>query len=129
MAAVALLGASACGGDDAAPVATEPARPASTGEQAPASEAFTIAVLDNEYLPAEAVVRAGQPVVWVNEGNNPHDVIPAEGDAWGVEIEDLPPGGGRYEHVFDTPGTYAYYCTIHGTKKGNGMAGTVVVEA
>jgi plastocyanin len=28
----------------------------------------------------------------------------------------------------DTPGTYAYYCTLHGTPDGNGMVGTVVVE-
>jgi plastocyanin len=31
----------------------------------------------------------------------------------------------RYEHTFETPGTYAYYCIPH---EGTGMTGTVHVE-
>ena len=31
-----------------------------------------------------------------------------------------------YSHVFDQPGTYAYFCTIHGTATA-GMIGTIVV--
>ena len=34
--------------------------------------------------------------------------------------------GDIYGHVFTTPGTFAYYCSIHGTAKA-GMIGTVVV--
>jgi plastocyanin len=30
--------------------------------------------------------------------------------------------------VFDTPGTYVYFCTIHGTASA-GMFGTIVVTA
>ena len=29
---------------------------------------------------------------------------------------------------FDAPGTFKYYCQLHGTPDGNGMIGTVVVE-
>ena len=57
---------------------------------------------------------------------NEHDVLPADaGEEWGVEKPAFDPGD-TYGHVFTTPGTFAYYCSIHGTAKA-GMIGTVVV--
>ena len=44
---------------------------------------------------------------------------------WGVDIAEFAPGD-VYQHVFTTPRTYAYYCTLHGTATA-GMVGTVVV--
>jgi plastocyanin len=70
-------------------------------------------------------VRPGTTVVWTNRGRNEHDVLPAEGDGWGVEVEDFQPGD-VYRHAFDEPGTYHYYCSIHGTTT-EGMVGAVVV--
>ena len=46
-------------------------------------------------------------------------------ETWGAATEDFKPGA-DYTWVFTAPGTYAYYCTIHGTKDA-GMIGTVVV--
>jgi plastocyanin len=36
--------------------------------------------------------------------------------------------GDTFSLTFDTPGTSAYYCQIHGGPGGVGMAGTIVVN-
>lgn len=84
-----------------------------------------VAALDNTFRPEDIQVRPGTTVVWTNRGRNDHDVLPTEGDAWGVEVADFTPGD-VYSATFDEPGTYDYYCSIHGTKTA-GMIGTVVV--
>jgi plastocyanin len=81
--------------------------------------------LDNTFRAPAVEVRPGTTVVWTNRGRNEHDVLPAEGDGWGVEVEDFQPGD-VYRHTFDEPGTYHYYCSIHGTTT-EGMVGAVVV--
>ncbi|HQZ33222.1 MAG TPA: plastocyanin/azurin family copper-binding protein [Ilumatobacteraceae bacterium] len=88
----------------------------------------TVKALDNNFLPEALTIEAGTEVVWDNIGRNDHDVTPAdEPDAatWGVTAEAFAPKD-TYSHVFDQPGTYAYFCTIHGTAKA-GMIGTIVV--
>ena len=62
---------------------------------------------------ADAFVTASQPVQYVTA------------EEWGVEVEDFQPGD-EYRHVFGTPGTYLYYCSIHGTTTV-GMVGSVTV--
>lgn len=85
-----------------------------------------VRAIDNTFDADAIRVAAGTTVRWTNRGRQDHDVVPAEGDAWGVPVEDFAPGA-VYEHTFDQPGTYSYYCTIHGTAT-RGMVGAVVVE-
>lgn len=88
----------------------------------------TVIVLDNNFLPEALTISAGTEVVWENNGRNDHDVIPVDDlDAvtWGVKSEAFVPKA-TYSHVFDQPGTYSYFCTIHGTATA-GMVGTIVV--
>ncbi|HEX6417349.1 MAG TPA: plastocyanin/azurin family copper-binding protein [Acidimicrobiales bacterium] len=85
-----------------------------------------VQALDNTFRPQNVQVRPGTEVTWTNVGRNDHDVLPAEGDAWGVEVEGFSPGD-VYSHTFDEPGVYHYYCSIHGTSTA-GMIGAVVVE-
>ena len=82
--------------------------------------------LDNTFRAENIQVAPGTTVTWTNEGRNEHDVLPVEGDDWGAEVEDFQPGD-VYEHTFDEPGVYDYYCSIHGTTTA-GMVGSVVVE-
>lgn len=86
----------------------------------------TVESLDNTFRPQNIQVAPGTAVTWTNDGRNEHDVLPVEGDDWGAEVEDFQPGD-AYEHTFDEPGVYDYYCSIHGTTTA-GMVGTVVVE-
>jgi hypothetical protein len=37
--------------------------------------------------------------------------------------------GGAYSYTFQNPGTYPYYCMLHGRPGGIGMAGIIVVVA
>jgi len=84
-----------------------------------------VSALDNSFRPAEIEVAAGTEVVWTNDGRSDHNVLPVEGDAWGVEATDFGPDA-EYRYRFTEPGTFAYYCSLHGTTT-QGMVGTIVV--
>jgi plastocyanin len=91
-------------------------------------ERVTVVALDNNFLPEKAEIVAGTEVVFKNNGRNPHNVVPADdpkATTWGVLETDFMPTQ-SYSRVFDTPGTYVYYCTIHGSAKA-GMVGSIVV--
>jgi plastocyanin len=108
----------------------------------PNGEVVEVQVLDNSYRPLDLVVSAGTEVVFVNKGRNEHNILPddvkndadllerlasdSSAAAWGVASADLPPGA-SFSHVFLEPGTYPYYCSIHGVA-GKGMYGIIVVE-
>jgi len=84
--------------------------------------------LDNTFRVPELEVEAGTEVLWINRGRNEHDVEPVDDtQEWGVGKEGFVPGD-EYRHVFDTPGVYDYYCTLHATPDA-GMIGRVVVVA
>jgi len=133
-----LAGMAACGGEERSDVTTTVGD--STVETAAASTTASpitypangvveeVLALDNNYILQTVTITAGTEVEWFNNGRNDHNVIP-EGDlettSWGVQLEDFRPGD-RYSHVFTTPGTYVYYCTIHGTPTA-GMFGTIIV--
>lgn len=85
-----------------------------------------VQALDNTFRAQNVQVRPDTTVTWTNVGRNEHDVLPVEGDAWGVEVDGFQPGD-VYSHTFDDPGVYHYYCSIHGTTTA-GMIGAVVVE-
>ena len=95
------------------------------------------------FRPETITVSVGDTVVWENVGTIGHSVT-----AYGEEIPDdasyfasggfdseeaarnaYPdgdiPGGEAYEHTFEVPGTYEYFCIPH---EMSGMIGTVVVE-
>jgi plastocyanin len=105
--------------------ALEPTDSAPVETFAPNGEVVNVLSLDNTFRPETIEISAGTEVVWTNGGRNDHNVLPVEGDAWGVQAEDFVPQD-VYSHVFTTPGTYPYYCSIHGTTEV-GMIGTVVV--
>jgi plastocyanin len=147
---VALLSTAAACGDDGpdatgtepaattTPATTAPSTPAEPSEStvpaepsvpaepvAPTGVVVEVVALDNSFRPEVLEIAAGDEVVFVNRGRNEHDALSVEGEGWGVEVEDFQPGD-EYRHVFDTPGTYRYYCSIHGTTEV-GMVGTVIV--
>jgi plastocyanin len=82
-----------------------------------------VGVLDNSFDAASIQIATGATVVWRNQGQTAHDVIPLEDNAtWGVIDANFGPGE-AYEHTFEQAGTYRYYCSLH-----PGMTGTIVVE-
>lgn len=107
---------------------------------APSGETITVQALDNSFRPAEFEITAGTEVIFENRGRNDHNILPdsvanddelaaslADGEqgVWGV-VSTAFASGDSYSHVFTEPGTYSYYCSIHGSP-GAGMYGTLVV--
>ena len=95
------------------------------------------------FEPETATVETGETVTWTNESDIQHtvtayeDEIPGEAAYFasgGFESEraarnritdGLIASGESYEHTFDHPGTYGYFCIPH---EGSGMVGTVRVK-
>jgi plastocyanin len=120
-------GVAACGGgDEAGGLASQGEDPAVPDDLVVVDGTDAeVTALDNTFRAAGIEVQPGTTVTWANKGRNDHDVLPVEGDAWGVEVEGFGPGD-TYSTTFDEPGVYRYYCSIHGTTD-EGMVGTVVV--
>jgi plastocyanin len=87
----------------------------------------TVQVLDNEFSPRNLTVRVGRAVTWVwAEGGNAHNLVPTDGlrpEQSGPPV----PGPHTFVYQFNTPGVYTYYCEVHGSPNGTGMAGTITV--
>ena len=105
---------------------------------AAAQSGNAVAVVDSSFEPASLTVPAGASVTWTSSGSLPHTVTSSSGafDS-NPDCASFSDGGSgacmdngeTYSFTFDTPGTYAYYCKLHGTSAGGGMAGTIVVQA
>ncbi|WP_135807280.1 plastocyanin/azurin family copper-binding protein [Halorussus marinus] len=97
------------------------------------------------FRPAEITVEAGTTVVFQNTGNRRHTVtayesgIPEDAEffasggfdteqaareGWMAGFEGRIESGEVYEHTFEVPGEYQYFCIPH---EPSGMVGTVVV--
>ena len=76
------------------------------------AESVSIALL--AYTPARIDVLAGDTVRWANDSVRVHTVT-AEDGSWAsprIVVND------GYSREFDTPGTVAYYCTLHPVMRG-----------
>jgi plastocyanin len=94
----------------------------------------TVQVKDNIYTLRDAtqeetrVIRVdpGTKVTWVNDGANPHNVIPSSKPGFAeIPTGKLDPDMSASVR-FDGPGLFPYHCSIHGTKT-KGQRGLVVV--
>jgi plastocyanin len=75
-----------------------------------------VSAVDFGYMPSVIRVRAGQTVVWRNDGREEHDVV---GDDWhSGQMEPTI----EYRLTFGTVGRFDYRCSIHPD-----MTGTVIV--
>jgi len=101
----------------AQPQATATTKPAT--ERAPRA---TVKISNFQFTPKELTVAAGTTVEWIDEAGN--HTVNADDDSF--KSERLA-AGAKYEHSFDKPGTYPYYCTFHGDKHGEEMAGVITV--
>jgi plastocyanin len=88
-----------------------------------------------KFEPAALTVARGATVTWRNTSSVEHTVTDDPGMAANKADAGLPPGaqawdsgtiapGQNFQHTFDTPGTYHYFCIPHETA---GMLGTVTV--
>ena len=72
--------------------------------------------IDNfSFAPNVATVTAGGRVTWVNHDDVPHQIVSTDRRFPPSPVLDT---GQRYEHAFDRPGQYPYFCSIHPTMTG-----------
>jgi plastocyanin len=109
------------------------------------SDPWDVGMAASDFRPAELEVSVGDTVVWKNTGSRAHtvtayeDAIPADADYFasgGFDSQDAAEDGWRsgfegairsgetYEHAFEVPGEYDYFCVPH---EPAGMVGTIVV--
>ncbi len=94
------------------------------------SEGMVVEMFDNRFAPAQLTVEVGTEVVFRGAGRNPHNAVASDG-SWSTEtafgsLDQY--DGDDAVLVFETPGTFDFFCTYHGTAEGQGMAGTITVE-
>uniref|UniRef100_A0A7S0RD38 Plastocyanin n=1 Tax=Pyramimonas obovata TaxID=1411642 RepID=A0A7S0RD38_9CHLO len=84
------------------------------------------------FEPSTITVAKGEKITFVNNRGFPHNVvfdedeIPGGVDADAISHEDYLNGpGDEVSNVFDTPGSYSYYCEPH---QGAGMVGKIIVQ-
>jgi plastocyanin len=87
-----------------------------------AAAAPTEVTIDNfAFEPAILRVARGARVIWVNRDEEPHTVVSAEKElrfkSQALDTND------KFSFVFDKPGTYKYFCSVH-----SHMVGTIEVE-
>jgi plastocyanin len=101
------------------PPAAATASPAASTVVLPASAVGAATIKDTAFHPATLDVAAGTTVTWTNLDGFGHSVTADDGSFDSGTVS----GGATFNHVFDTPGTYAYHCTIH-----SGMHGIITVH-
>src|SRR3954447_26570269 len=83
------------------------------------------ATADNTFTPKTLTIPPNTTVYFENRGLS-HNVHFDDGKFEGPT--DPQPTPWRVWRHFDQPGTYRYYCELHGGPNGQGMSGTVFVE-
>jgi amicyanin len=77
--------------------------------------------IDNfTFNPQQLTVKAGTTVTWTNRDDIPHTVAAVKREFKSKALDT----GDAYSFTFTTPGTFAYFCSLHPH-----MTGTIVVEA
>lgn len=121
LAAALVLTVAACGGaatSSPAPATVPPASEVPASVPPAGGDAVTIAGF--AFDPASLTVKVGATVTWTNKDTATHTVVWDDGSQGSGSLTD---GGAPYARTFDTPGTFAYKCGLHGQ-----MTGTIVVE-
>jgi amicyanin len=84
------------------------------------NQTSAIAIDNFTFNPHTVTVKAGTTITWTNKDDIPH-AIAAVGKQFKSKVMDT---DNTYSFTFTTPGSYAYFCSLHPH-----MTGTIVVEA
>ena len=82
-----------------------------------------IAMRDSCFQGVAHLVPAGSTITVTNQGQMTHNLVAVDG---GFGIKGLLPGE-QFAFEVERPGVYEYYCALHGSPTGAGMAGVLVV--
>jgi plastocyanin len=85
---------------------------------APAADA-RVQIDQFAFLPQRITVKPGTTVTWTNDDDDSHTVASSAKLFKSGPLDT----GDKFSFTFTTPGTYAYFCSVHPQ-----MTGTIVVE-
>jgi plastocyanin len=88
---------------------------------APAAETAKVVIGNFTFGPVALTVKPGTTVTWLNGDDIPHTVVADDKKAFRSKVLD---SGDSFSFTFTTPGTFAYFCSIHPH-----MTGKVIVKA
>ena len=82
----------------------------------------TIRISNFQFEPRDVTITAGTVVEWLDDTGR-HTVEADDGSFHSTTLT----AGESFEHTFNSPGEYPYYCNFHGDKHGKDMSGKIVV--
>lgn len=91
------------------------------GAQTRAASPDEITIEHFAFHPATMTVEKGARVTWINRDETPHTIL-AAGQPAPFRSGALDTGD-KFGFVFDKPGSYKYFCTVHPQ-----MVGTIIVK-
>ena len=124
----------ASGSDSGDAAKEENSKKAKGGSTKAAVASKQVRVIDTAFAPTEVTVSAGDMVEWRQTGFQPHsvtssnDLFDSDPRCGPLRTDDCMGEGDSFSFVFDKPGTYAYYCRVHGLPDGIGMTGVIEVR-
>ncbi len=80
-----------------------------SGKPAGAAESASVSISQMQFVPARVVVRKGGTVTWNQADAMPHTVTARDGSFASRQLG----ANQSFSQVFDKPGTYSYYCSLH----------------
>lgn len=120
-----------CADDDltgtrvATTVAPTTIAPPADAEDLTGKAEVTVVVTDNQFTPRHMKISVGTKVTWVNEGENDHNVMSADG----TRMPKMAFAKGKsVSFVFDKVEFMPYYCSVHGTPRRGQNGSIQVVE-
>ncbi len=90
----------------------------STLSMASISQAQIVSIDNFSFTPATLTVAKGSTVVWTNKDDIPHTVVDTQGRFKSPALDT----NEKWEHTFNQPGIYEYFCSVHATMKGKVIA-------
>jgi plastocyanin len=108
------------------PPATQPPATQPPATQPPPASGAEVKAADFKFTPQTLTVTAGATVTWDMADGQPHTVSTSPGDPAAFDSGIKNPGE-KFSFTFAKAGTYKYYCKLHGSPDGLGMAATVNV--
>jgi plastocyanin len=87
---------------------------AQQAQQAAPAGTAEIAIKNFKFVPPSLTVAPGTAVTWVNNDEEPHNVVSPDRSFRSKAID----GGEKFTAVFDKPGTYKYLCAVHPQMRG-----------
>lgn len=86
-------------------------------------EVTLIGLSGTSFSSNDVTISVGETIRWENQDNALHTVTPDGHSEWSsVQLDAT---GESFEHTFNTPGTYNYYCNPH---RSLGMTGVIRVQ-